>query len=207
MQDASPSRHTTPEAAWLEAAYALLTSAGVEAVKIMPLAKQLGVSRTSFYWHFADREALLEAMIRRWEEKNTGNLIRQTEAYAESVGEAVFNLFDCWLDPALFDARLDLAIRNWARNDDALQARLDAADVARQQAMAAMLERFGFEQADAHTRAMTMFYTQIGYFSMPLRESLEDRVAAMPAYVTVFTGIAPSDREIARFRARHGLTT
>ena len=93
------SRPRLSEEDWLAAAYEVLTESGVEAVKVMPLAKRLGVSRTSFYWHFKDREELLEAMVRRWEERNTGNLVARTEAYAESIAEAMFNLFDCWIDP------------------------------------------------------------------------------------------------------------
>ena len=48
---------------WLEAGYRALIEGGVDAVKIMPLARQLNLSRTSFYWFFHDREALLAAHI------------------------------------------------------------------------------------------------------------------------------------------------
>lgn len=48
---------------WLEAAYDLLLETGVDSVRILPLAKQLNLSRTSFYWFFKDREALLDALI------------------------------------------------------------------------------------------------------------------------------------------------
>lgn len=198
-----PSRQTTSEEAWLTAAYEVLTAQGVEAVKIMPLAKRLGVSRTSFYWHFKDREALLEAMIRYWEDKNTGTLVDRTEAYAENVFEAVFNLFDCWLDPDLFDSRLDLAIRNWARSDPALQARLDQADARRQRAMTDMLTRFGYDAEEAEIRALTMIYTQIGYISMQIHEDEAKRLARMPAYMEVFTGKRPAQKDIDRFMARH----
>ncbi|MBE1297475.1 TetR/AcrR family transcriptional regulator [Phycobacter azelaicus] len=198
-----PSRQTTSEEAWLTAAYEVLTAQGVEAVKIMPLAKRLGVSRTSFYWHFKDREALLEAMIRYWEDKNTGTLVARTEAYAENVFEAVFNLFDCWLDPDLFDSRLDLAIRNWARSDPALQARLDQADARRQRAMTDMLTRFGYDAEEAEIRALTMIYTQIGYISMQIHEDEAKRLARMPAYMEVFTGKRPAQSDIDRFMARH----
>jgi AcrR family transcriptional regulator len=198
-----PSRPATTEEAWLTAAYDVLTTQGVEAVKIMPLAKRLQVSRTSFYWHFKDREALLEAMIRHWEDKNTGTLVARTEAYAENVFEAVFNLFDCWLDPQLFDSRLDLAIRNWARSDPALQTRLDRADGQRQQAMTDMLMRFGYDAEEAEVRALTMIYTQIGYISMQVHEDEARRLARMPAYMEVFTGKRPGQSDIDRFMARH----
>src|SRR5690554_740400 len=125
---------------WLNAAYALLIEKGVDAVKVMPLARTLGLSRTSFYGHFTSREALLDALIARWQDKNTGNLIRQTRAAADTVTEAVFNLFDCWLRPDLFDARLDFAIRNWALGDPALRAVLERTDTERTAALCAMFE-------------------------------------------------------------------
>ena len=65
---------------WLDAAYQLLVEGGVEAVKVMPLAERLGLSRTSFYWHFPDREALLAGLVDRWKAKNTGNLVARCEA-------------------------------------------------------------------------------------------------------------------------------
>lgn len=196
-------RQRGSEIVWLDAAYQMLTENGVEAVKVMPLARRLGLTRTGFYWHFADRDALLEAMVRRWEEKNTGNLVAQTNAYAESITEAMFNLFDCWIDTELFDSRLDLAIRNWARNDPKLQVRLDAADQRRIAAVGAMFKRFGYSDAQAEARSMSVMYTQIGYISMQITEDWDDRIAKMPDYIEVFTGIAPTPSEFERFKSRH----
>lgn len=68
-------RPRASERMWLDAALDLLLEAGVDGVKILPLAKRLGLTRTGFYHHFRDREALLDAMIKRWEDKNTGNLV------------------------------------------------------------------------------------------------------------------------------------
>jgi AcrR family transcriptional regulator len=99
---------------WLEAAYESLLESGVDAVRILPLSKRLGLSRTSFYWFFRDRDALLAALIDRWRAKNTGNLVKRAESYAESIAEAILNVFDCWLDPSLFDSRFEFAVRSWA---------------------------------------------------------------------------------------------
>ncbi|MGB0506509.1 MAG: TetR/AcrR family transcriptional regulator [Pikeienuella sp.] len=195
--------NSATEAAWLRAAYDVLTQSGVEAVKVMPLAKRLGLTRTGFYWHFKDRDALLEAMIQRWEEKNTGNLVAQCQAYAGNITEGLLNLFDCWLDDRLFDSRLDLAIRNWARNDSALQARLDKADARRLQAIEALFLRFGYTAAEAEVRAMTVIYTQIGYISMLVEEPDQNRLARIPHYVELFTGQQPAAADIERFYARH----
>jgi len=196
-------RQRGSENIWLDAAHAVLTESGVEAVKVMPLAKQLGLTRTGFYWHFADRDALLEAMVRRWEEKNTGNLIKQTKAFSESITEAMFNLFDCWVDAELFDSRLDLAIRNWARNEPGLQARLNKADKMRSAAVGAMFKKYGYSDAQADARSMSVMYTQIGYISMQVSENWDERIAKMPDYIEVFTGKVPALSEFERFKARH----
>ena len=70
---------------WLDAAYQVLIESGVGQVKVMTLAERLGLSRTSFYWHFADREALLAGLIARWQGRNTGNLVARCEAPAAST--------------------------------------------------------------------------------------------------------------------------
>lgn len=99
---------------WLEAAYESLVETGVDAVRVLPLSKRLKLSRTSFYWFFDDREALLAALIDLWRARNTGNLIRRSESYAESIAEAILNVFDCWVDPQLFDSRFEFAVRSCA---------------------------------------------------------------------------------------------
>jgi AcrR family transcriptional regulator len=188
---------------WLDAAYEMLIEGGVEAVKVMPLAKALNLSRTSFYWHFADREALLSALIERWREKNTGNLVRRTQGYAETITEAVLNLFDCWITPELFDARLDFALRNWAHGSPDLRAAFERADRDRIAAINAMFLRFGYDPREADVRARTIYLTQVGYIAMRADEPAPERVDRMPAYVVTFTGHSPRPAEVQRFLDRH----
>ena len=188
---------------WLEAAYEALLEGGVDAVKILPLAKRLKLSRTSFYWFFRDREELLAALIARWRDKNTGNLIRQAEAYAESIAEATLNVFDCWLDRNLFDAKFEFAIRSWALQSEEILKEVQAADNARLAALGRMFERFGHEPVAADVRARTLYLVQIGYISMQTEEDLELRLKRIPEYVAIFTGTTPEPREMDRFLARH----
>ncbi len=188
---------------WIDAAYALLIESGVESVKVMTVAKALGTSRTSFYWHFPDREALLDALVRRWREKNTANLVARTELYAASIVEAVLNLFDCWIAPELFDARLEFAIRNWARTAPALKPVVERTDSDRIDAIRAMFARHGYGPDQADIRARTIYLTQVGYISMMAEEPLDLRLARMPAYAEAFTGHTPRPSEIDRFMSRH----
>ncbi|TWC43260.1 TetR family transcriptional regulator [Pseudomonas sp. SJZ079] len=189
---------------WLQAAYDSLIESGVESVRILPLAKKLNLSRTSFYWFFTDREELLAALIERWRDKNSGNLIRQSEAYAEGIAEAILNVFDCWLNPALFDSQFEFALRSWALQEPRVAAQIERADTARLAALAAMFSRFGYAGMAADVRARSMYLTQIGYISMNTREDLPTRMQRIPEYVTIFTGQAPEPRELQRFYARHG---
>ena len=189
---------------WIDIAYDTLITRGVEAVRIQPLARQLGLSRTSFYWFFKDREALLEALIQRWRDKNTGNLIQQTQAYAENITEAVLNLFDCWLDQALFDDAFEFAMRNWALQSAEVEAEIEQADQRRLQAIREMFEQFGFSDQEADIRARTIYLTQIGYVSMRTHESLAVRMARIEDYIRVFTGQSASASQLKRFYHRHG---
>ncbi|PXX94766.1 TetR/AcrR family transcriptional regulator [Halomonas sp. LBP4] len=190
--------------AWLDAAFELLLESGVDSVRILPLAKRLNLSRTSFYWFFKDREALLDALIERWREKNTQGLVRQTEAYAETIVEAILNVFDCWLDPGLFDSQLEFAMRSWALQSEGVAREIDTADEARIEALTRMFERYGYEPLAANVRGRTIYLTQIGYISMKTQEALEVRMRRIPAYVEIFTGQPPRPRELQRFHARHG---
>lgn len=189
---------------WLDAAFELLLESGVDSVRILPLAKRLKLSRTSFYWFFKDREALLEALIARWREKNTQGLVQQTEAYAENIVEAILNVFDCWLNPQLFDSQLEFAMRSWALQSAAVVSEIDAADATRIDALMRMFERYGYDPLAANVRGRTIYLTQIGYISMNTQEPLEVRMQRIPAYVEIFTGQPPGSRELQRFHARHG---
>ncbi len=188
---------------WLDAAYDLLIESGVDSVKILPLAKRLNLSRTSFYWFFKDREELLDALIERWRQKNTGNIVRQTQAYAESVVEAMFNVFDCWVDNGLFDAPFEFAVRSWALTSDDIRAEVQAADEVRLEALKQMFIRFGQSENHADVRARTSYLVQIGYISMQTRESISVRMKRIPEYIEIYTGQAPEQRDLERFFARH----
>lgn len=188
---------------WLDAAHALLVEGGVEAVKVMPLAERLGLSRTSFYWHFADREALLAGLIDRWRAKNTVNLLARCAAPAATITEAMLNLIDCWVDPAQFDSGLEFSMRTWSLTEARVEAAMAEADAERLAALTALFRRFDYAETEADARARTLYLTQVGYIALRSSESFEVRMARIPAYVLTFAGRAPTEAEVAAFRARH----
>ncbi|WP_199443040.1 TetR/AcrR family transcriptional regulator [Umezawaea beigongshangensis] len=68
---------------WLTAALTALAEGGVGAVAVEPLAHRLGVTRGSFYWHFADRNALLREALEWWEAQGTEAVIERVDGIAE----------------------------------------------------------------------------------------------------------------------------
>ncbi|MDV7270876.1 TetR/AcrR family transcriptional regulator [Thioclava sp. A2] len=187
---------------WLDAAYGALIREGVDAVKIMPLAESLKLSRTSFYWFFKDRAALLSALADMWEARTTAPLTAATREFAETETEAMLNLLACFLQADTFDAKLEFAMRGWALKDAAILARITEADAHRLAALTGMLIRWGHDPRDADVRARTIYLVQIGYISMQSEEPLETRLDRIPHYVEIYTGRPPEPREMARFRAR-----
>ncbi|NIF29025.1 TetR/AcrR family transcriptional regulator [Pantoea sp. Tr-811] len=198
----NPARGTAD--AWLEGAFELFLESGIDSVRILPLAKKLGQSRTSFYWFFQDREALLDALVGRWREKNTGSIVRQAGAYADSLQEAVLNVTDCWFDQAIFDARLEFAMRSWALQSAPIAAEIETADAQRIAAIADMFRRFGVVDLTADVCSRGLYLIQIGYISMQISEDTGTRMKRLPEYVRLLTQHPPLQKEMDRFHARHG---
>jgi AcrR family transcriptional regulator len=187
---------------WVNAAYQALIEGGVDAVRILPMAAKLKLSRTSFYWFFKDREAVLNALAEQWERRTTAPLVAASQAYGASEAEAMLNVIGCFLSDSAFDSRLEFAVRGWALQDARMLARLHEADALRLAALGNMLQAWGHSAADADVRARTIYLVQIGYISMQTRETLEARLERVPYYVEIYTGHSPTPAEMARFRAQ-----
>ncbi len=70
-------------AVWEQAALDLLAESGVPAVAVEPLARRLGVTKGSFYWHFATRDALLQAALDRWEQSDDRDVLTPIEKVSD----------------------------------------------------------------------------------------------------------------------------
>src|SRR5829696_5322648 len=81
---------------WVAAARAAMAEGGIDAVAVEPLARRLGVTKGSFYWHFKDRKALLKATLERWEKESTEARISASRRISDPnerlvrLGEEVF---------------------------------------------------------------------------------------------------------------------
>ncbi|MEO1273684.1 MAG: helix-turn-helix domain-containing protein, partial [Myxococcota bacterium] len=105
---------------WIEAAWSALAQGGpMEHLRIEQLARSMATSKGSFYWHFQDRAALLEALLQRWEETATAAIVREVEA--ASKAEALALLWE--LGRSQEGLGPEVAIRLWARREPAVEHR------------------------------------------------------------------------------------
>lgn len=184
---------------WVAEARMALVAEGVEHVRVAVLAERLGVARSSFYWYFTDREALLAALLDEWESHNTASLVEHCERPSTSITEAMFLVFECWADPRLFDVGLEFAVREWARREPVVRGRVAAADTVRLAALAALHRRYGYHATEAEVRARVQYHSQIGLYALGTEESHEERLRLVSGYVKVFTGVRPDPAETRRF--------
>jgi len=192
---------------WLSAAQEALIRDGVDTVKVLALATQLEVSRSSFYWYFKNRDELLIALLDHWEEQNTRSIVRQCALDAGCINAAACNFFRCFIDPSLFDRGLDFAVRAWARQQSDVRRRIDAADDARLKALEAMFQRHGCDAAEADWRARMIYFMQLGYHALEVQETMDVRMARLPGYLEGFTGQVPSKavlNEFCEFAMQYG---
>ncbi len=166
----------------------MLIEEGEKQVKILGLAKRLGVTRGSFYHHFRSRKELIDELLVSWRRQNTSALVCQAERPATSLARAILNVFTCWTSDRFFDPRLDFAVREWGRRAPAVRALMRQADEERTDALAAMYRRHGFSREEAFVRARVLYLMQIGYFALESGESLDYRLSAVRDYVIAFGG-------------------
>ncbi len=185
---------------WLNVARDILINDGVAEVKILGIGERLEVSRSSFYWYFKSREDLLDALLQEWEARNTSTIVQYCEKPAETICEAVCNFFRCFIDPKLFDQGLDFAVREWSRRDNTLRKRIDRADRLRLEAISAMFARFGYADTEAEVRARILYFMQLGYHALEVRESMEERMNRLQGYLEGFTGVRATLRDYRDFR-------
>ena len=197
-----PARSRASAADWLAAARDILIERGVDHVRIVTLAQRLGVSRSSFYWFWRDRAALLAALINLWRQSNRQEILRQVEAPAPDITDAALNLFECWTILSDFDPQLDFAMREWSRRDPMLRQTVREDDTACVTAIAEMFKRYGYEDADAFVRARIVYFTQIGYHAVEPGDSEPQRAALTNDYLRAFTGRTASAARIAAYHAR-----
>lgn len=164
---------------WAAAALDALAQGGLPAIAVEPIAARLGTTKGSFYWHFRNREALIDAALQRWEERGTSQVIEELEEEGTPPATRLRRLFTKVLEFGR-SHRIELALLA-SRDHPAVGPLLERISTRRVNYVRSLFEEVGFSPAEAHRRAvlgvsMYLGHTQLAHTA---RESLPDDVTAL----------------------------
>lgn len=179
---AEPKQERLDAAAWVAAALEALADGGVDSVRVEPLAKTLKVTKGSFYWHFADRRALLDAMLVHWAEGRIAAILEQVsgdKAGHNSPTVILLRLADLYTRHGnMRGLAIELAIRAFARGDEGAAKAVRDVDTERLTHVTALFEKLGWPAKDAQARAI-LFYSYL------FGQSLLDSRVVTPATIDI----------------------
>ena len=151
----------TPRGRWVEEGLRALGDGGLDAVRIEPLAQAIGVTKGGFYWHFADRGALLDEVLDAWERANLEDVIEAVERGGGDARVRLRRLFGLAF-AGTGALRTDLAVRDWARRDPAVAERVRRVDNRRMEYLRGLFGALGGGEAEVEARCLMALSLWIG---------------------------------------------
>jgi AcrR family transcriptional regulator len=144
---------------WTRAALTILSRNGIEAVRVERLAKMLGVTKGSFYWHFKDRPALLDEMLRSWRQRATLGIIDRLERSDVPPAERLRELLKLLRHTPRTSrgADIEAAIRLWGHSDPRVASVVREIDRLRLGHIKSLVESAHGDRQDATARAALIY--------------------------------------------------
>lgn len=149
---------------WIAEAFKALSTGGVDALHVEPLARSLGVTKGSFYHHFSDRRALHLALLDAWEDAGTSAVISGVERSASRPEERLAALLELTFKPDPVSDSIEAAIRAWAPTDPDVAEVASRVDARRVDFVAGELVAAGLPRPLAERRALLLYRVLIGEF-------------------------------------------
>ena len=152
---------------WIDAGLTLIAQEGLRAVKIDRLCSSLGVTKGSFYWHFSDIQAYLEALAAAWAAEQ-----RSSQATLEALRELEPEERLVRMMRQLTGPRqwiLERAMREWARQDADVAARVRASDRSIYREVRRAFVDAGLAPREAGLRARAAFVLGVGFIHVAER--------------------------------------
>lgn len=172
---------------WIALARKVLVKSGIDDVKVDRLAKRMKVTRGSFYWHFEDRQALLDALLEDWRGRNKRE-IEQIAARWATTPLDFAEVIRIWLGEDPIVPKFDTAIRAWARKSSPVAKLVHEIDEAWVTLLQSHFTRMGLGSDESLVRARVVYFHQIGYYALAIEENMEERIRLAPFYNEILTG-------------------
>jgi len=174
---------------WTAAATEVLVDSGIDHVRVDALAAQLSVTRGSFYHHFRDREDLLRAVLRSWQEHATESLTAKLAAASPDPIERLFDVLNLPFHgrTAQRAANIELGIRAWARRDSMAREVVDQADAVRIHHITSQFEALGYTPEVARLRAGLLYGYNVAQSLIPELQTKVNRRFRLASIVRLLT--------------------
>jgi AcrR family transcriptional regulator len=148
---------------WVTTGIDLLAKEGIAGLRIESLAKRCGVTKGSFYWHFKDRQALLDAILEQWKQGRIRDIEKSTALVPGKEHEQLQFAFEIYgSNRNRKGMAIELAVRDWARHDSRAAAVVESVDLYRLECTCKLFVSAGMNAADAKSRSLLLYACVFG---------------------------------------------
>ena len=163
------SKNTLTPQDWLQAGFRALTIGGPQAIRAEAIARELKVSKGSFYWHFKNIPAYKAAMLQHWRDQATDAIVAAVDAKGGSPQDRLrllVRISASHNDDAYGGFLAEAAIRDWGRYDPLAQETVKAVDTRRMAYLNDLFMGCGFDGEPSHTRSSLLYGALIGLLAL-----------------------------------------
>ena len=178
-------KRTLTKEDWLRAAMELLRTRGIGGVRVLPLAKELGVSRGSFYWHFQDHDDLLRCMLDWWDREMTESVIEYSQEAGGSVPKRLMTVAEDVVRS--HRNRYETAVRTWAAGDKRAAKALERVFRRRLDYITSLFREAGFLPAEARARGDLLAVYIMNEDAVLAHETVEARLRLLRRQIRLLT--------------------
>jgi len=159
---------------WITAAFDALIREGVNQVRVERLARRLGVTKGSFYWHFRDRTELLDAVLDYWAREMTQTVLDHAQMFQGDPVQRIYHTLDEIIGKE--KARFDPQVRAWASQDARARRAVHRIDSIRMSFLQDLFTDAGFDKTTAEIRARLIYYYILGEHFTTNKEPMKLRL-------------------------------
>ena len=164
---------------WIAGAWDMLGDAGLDGVRVEPLAKRLGVTKGSFYWHFKDRQELLDALLDRWFSIWDDQMSPDVDGDG-SAADRIWALMESVIRRT--SRGQTVSLRLLSHRDEDIARRIEERDAQRLAFLMRRLEEIGFAHEEARVRGQIYQTIMTGEFLRSGGAPLDQRLARAREY-------------------------
>jgi AcrR family transcriptional regulator len=172
--------------AWIQAATDALAEEGLTGLRVEVLAKRCGVTKGSFYWHFRDRQELLDEVLNLWKDGRIRDVSKQAKGEPGKPLEQIVRVIDVYSSSRnRRGIQIELAVRDWARRDAKAASVVEEVDQWRLKSAKDLFVASGMTPQEAASRSLLLYAYSFG-LSLMIYEHFDGDVVALRAQIADF---------------------